>query len=75
MKICWVRVSPRRGVDGVRASGTSEFYPNTPVSPSGEPQRARGELARLQPCGAGELPLAFGQVRREAPFVGASSRR
>src|SRR6266511_561887 len=26
MKICWVSVNPRRGVDGVWASGTREFY-------------------------------------------------
>src|SRR6266542_5755199 len=32
--ICWVSVNPRRGVDGVWASGTPKFYPNTPVVPA-----------------------------------------
>src|SRR5690242_14707585 len=88
MKICWVSVRPRRGVDGGMAcdirrrvlpggAGLSGFYPNSGrVSgiPLGlHPQGTRRQLARLEARGTRELLLALREVDSEPPLVGPTA--
>ena len=65
MKICWVRVMPRRG-----AAGAELVIQSTILS---REQAPRPQLTRIEAGGSGQLPLPSGQRDIEPPFVGPSA--